>query len=152
MAGWWRAGIGCLMIVAAVVLLLKMPITRGNGTQAAPPPANQTASPAPVATPTPATLTVRYYIEGTPNDFHARISYVTPSNDVSQVPDYQGPWDNVRTFTTGQLVQITAEELAPGSDNQSITCEIQINGQTWRHQMKQGKDATVTCQGVLGGP
>ncbi|HET7036110.1 MAG TPA: hypothetical protein VFI42_10560 [Thermomicrobiaceae bacterium] len=152
MAGWWRAGVGCLMVAAAIILLFEAPISHRGTRSAGTPPAGlatPTATPAATSTPTPL-LTVRYFIHGSPTSFHAKIGYVTP-NGTEQVPDYQGAWDKVLTMRAGQPVQLTAEETAPGSSNQSITCEIQIDGTTWRHQTAEGPNASVTCRGELGG-
>lgn len=154
MAGWWRAGIGCLMVAAAIILLLAAPRAHPGARSPGMRPAalgTPAASPAPAASPTPAPLMrVRYFIHGSPTSFHASISYVTPRG-TEQVPDYEGAWDKVLTMSAGQSVQITAQETAPGSSNQSITCEIQIDGTTWRHQTAEGPGASVTCRGELGG-
>jgi hypothetical protein len=43
-------------------------------------------------------------------------------------------------------------DLSPGTPDQTIVCEIQLNGKPWRTQQAQGAGAQVTCQGVVGEP
>lgn len=153
MAGWWRAIVGCLLVLAGIVLLLRMPFSPKSQSASGSAPAGLgTPIGTPLATPAPSVLSVRYFISGNPAGFHAHISYRTADGGTAQVPDYQGAWDKVLTMPVGQLVQITAQETQPGSIDQSITCEIQLNGTTWRRQTSQGQSASVTCQGELGAP
>lgn len=150
MGGWGRAGIGCLMALAAVGLLLLVPLANRRPAPSVTP---GTGTPGRVAGATPPVpYRVRYYIHGTPGDFQAQINYVDPDGGIQQVPSYQGPWDKVQTIPAGRLAEVAAREIAPGTADQSIICEIQLDGKTWRTQQAQGANAQVRCQGVLGGP
>ena len=150
MAGWGRAGLGCLMVLAAILLLLVMPVAReGEGASpvGATPLAHATVSPSPAPE-----FKVRYYVHGSPSNFHSQISYVDQLGGVRQVPDFQGPWDVVLPMRAGRLAQVTVRQGPGNADNQSLTCEIQINGKPWKQQTAQGKSAQVTCEGIVGEP
>ena len=150
MAGWWRAGVGCLMVLAAILLLLLVPVAHegeGASSAGATPLARLNASPSPAPE-----FRVRYYGHGDPSNVHVQISYVDQLGGVRQVPEFQGPWDVVLPMRAGRLAQVTVRQAPGNSDNQSLTCEIQINGKPWKQQTAQGKSAQVTCEGVVGQP
>jgi hypothetical protein len=144
--GNWRAGLGCLMMLAITLYLVVMaPILasrRDDGARAGP---NQLASPA--AGPA---ITVRYYVTANSPISHARITYRTPEGTIEEVPDYEGPWDKVLQFTTGMAVSLSAQASTASSAADTVTCEIQLDGRPWKKEVATGPAATATCSGFAG--
>lgn len=142
--GNWRAGLGCLMILVVTLYLVVMAPILANRRE-------DEASADQLATPTAAReVVLRYYVWSNVPNAHARISYRTPEGTTDEVPDYQGPWDKVLPFTAGLTASLSAQAGASAGQTDTITCEIQVDGQPWKQETATGPGSTVTCAGVVG--
>lgn len=89
--------------------------------------------------------TVTYSVGGTTT--MASLTYENASGGTEQ-KDVKVPWSG-QTFNAkrGQFLYVSAQN---GSEYGTISCEILINGKTWKKSSSDGAYAIATCNGSAG--
>lgn len=91
-----------------------------------------------------AELSVLYRVTGTAKE--ASLTYIRSEGAQEQDDSYLPTAKRVRGPKPGMFVYISAQNM---DDFGSVTCEIEVNGETWRNATTHSAYGIATCSGTL---